>query len=150
MGIWTLVYATEPDTASTPPATKVLAGTLKALRDAVVNAADVKVLYRPRSGQWRAITCSAVLAKGSGTRLQVIAEGSLALAINSPAGNGLGAESYAFDSGGFVAESRHDPVHRNNGNGAFVAAPLRWYVRDYEVPFWATLRDDLPPRLEKP
>ena len=149
MGTWTLVYATEPDTASSPPAIKILAGTLTALRDAVVNAADVKVLYRPRSGQWQAITCTNVVVRGSGIRLQVIAQGSLVLAINSPEGNGLGAESFAFESGGSVAANRHDPVHRNNASGTFVPAPLRWYVRDYEVPFWATVKDDLP-RVGKP
>ena len=150
MGTWSLVYATEPNTPNALPAIKVVAGTLKALNDAVVNGADVKVLYRPKAGQWRAITCCAVMAKGSGSRIQVVAEASLTLAINSPVGNGLGAESFAFDSSGFVAHSRHDPVNRNNAMGAFAAAPLRWYVRDYIVPFWATFQNDLPPSLTKP
>lgn len=150
MGTWSLVYATEPNEPNAKPAIKVVAGTLKALRVAVVSAADVKVLYRPKAGQWRAITCHDVLAKGSGTKVEIVASASVALALNSPKGNGLGAESFAFDSAGFVAHSRYDPVSGRNGIGAFVAVPIRWYVRDYDVPFWANFQDDLPPFPKRP
>jgi len=104
MGTWTLVYATEPNAPNQNPVTKVVAGTAKALRDAALNAADVKVLYRVRAGAWRAITCTAVLPVTS--RIQVIAQGSLALASNSPLGDGLAAESFLFDSHGFFAHSQ--------------------------------------------
>lgn len=150
MGIWSLVYATEPNQPNAKPTIKVIAGTLKALRDASVNAADVKVLYRPRTGQWRAITCHDVLIKGSGNKTQILASASAVLALNSPVGSGLGAEGFVFDSAGFVAATRYDPVRGRNAIGAFVAAPLRWYVRDYEVPFWSNIQDDLPPFPKKP
>ena len=150
MSTWSLVFATEPTEPNAQPQTNVVAGTLKDLRDAVVNGADVKVLYRPTPNQWRAVTCSVVLVKGSASRTQVVAEGALPLALNSPLGDGFGTESFAFDSGGFVAHSRFDSVAGGHGQagGAFFAAPLRWYVRDYEVPFWFARLDKLP-RISK-
>lgn len=142
MGTWSLIYATEPNEPKLVPAIKVVAGTAKALRDAVLNAADVKVLYLVKTGVWRAITCSAVLPTTD--RIQVIAQGFLALASNSPPGDGFAAESFLFDSHGYFAHSHYDAVTGRHGSGTLAATPMRWYVRDYQLPFWANARDQLP------
>ena len=152
MGTWTLVYATEPNEPNEKLAVRVVAGTLKDLRDAVVNAADVKVLYRPPSApsQWRAVTCTSIEVKGTGSRTQVIARGGMALASNSPLGDGFAAESFMFHSMSAVAHDLYNAVNGDHGGGALAVAALRWYVRDYDVPFWTNARDQLPPVFKGP
>lgn len=150
MGTWTLVYATELNEPNEKPQVRVAAGSLKDLRDAVVNAADVKVLYRPNPGQWRAVTCSSIQVKGTGSKTEVIARAGMALASTSPLGGGLAAESFSFHSASTASHSHYDSVGDVYGWGATEFVGLRWYVRDYDVPFWTNARDQLPSVFQKP
>ena len=60
MSDWTLIYST--DSGGAP-----VFGSLSALKVAVLAAADVKVMYSPRSGIWWSRYCASVSTRGSGS-----------------------------------------------------------------------------------
>lgn len=132
MGNWTLIYRTDADGLTT-------FGSVDELRRAVLNAADVKVLYSPQSNIWWSRYCSSVHVRRVGGTT-VVAATFMEAADTTPAGGGIEFETpfaleyHIYNSTGVRSVLKfgyedHNLISQDTDN----IVPMRWYVKDYQV-----------------
>src|SRR4051812_12467338 len=126
MSNWTLIYSTDSAGA-------VDFGSVPELRAAVFLGADVKIIYRTRSGTWWSRYCPSVSIQGPGGSSSMVSATYVEAADTTFGSKGLefatpfAIEYHIYNSNGVrqVHKTGHDQPETS-----FV--PMRWYVRDYE------------------
>ncbi len=124
MSDWHLVLATDTNGAVTN-------GSLSALRAAVWNAADVKVMYRLADGTWWSRQCISACVHGSGSETVISATCLEAINTNRDATGLVVAapvelEQHIYNSTGWRSRA-------TGGNIDAHRLRMEWYVRDYQM-----------------
>ena len=133
MGNWTLIYRTDAEGLTS-------FGSLSDLRTAVVNGADVKVIYSPQPSVWWSRYCSSVHVRGVGGTT-IVAATFMEAADTTPGGGGIEFETpfaieyHIYNSTGVrsvfkFGYQEHNLISQDTDN----IVPMRWYVKDYQVP----------------
>jgi hypothetical protein len=127
MSDWSLIYRTNENG-------DVVSGSLSGLREAVLDAADVKVLYQTQGGTWWSRYCPSVTVGGSGPSTVVSAVFMHAADTVSAAGGLAFADPFAIEYHLFNSTGIRAMV-KVGANGEVVdidrdTLAMRWYVRD--------------------
>jgi hypothetical protein len=140
MADWTLIYSSDAQG-------KAVKGSVNALRLAVVNGADVKILYSTGSSLWWSRYCSSVTSRVQNGNPLVAATYVQALDTTGVNGNlefaqGGAIEYHIYNSTGMRVMMKNGSVQRG-------VVPMKWYVKDYDIP-WFVHIDLLAKILDEP
>ena len=133
MGNWTLIYRTNAEGITT-------FGSVSDLRAAVINGADVKVVYSPQTNIWWSRYCSSVHIRGVGGST-IVAATFMEAADTTAGGGGIefdtpfALEYHIYNSTGVrsvlkFGYQEHNLISQDTDN----IVAMRWYVKDYQLP----------------
>ena len=132
MGNWTLIYRTDAEGLT-------VFGSVDELSRAVLNGADVKVIYSPQQNVWWARYCSSVNVRRVGGTT-VVAATFMEAADTTAAGAGIqfdnpfALEYHIYNSTGarsLMKFGYHD--HNQISQEIDNIMPMRWFVKDHQV-----------------
>lgn len=132
--VWTLVYETDSSGNQ-------VAGSLTQLRKAVLNAADVKVIYKPSANTWWSRYCDSVTVRGGGSQTVIAATFMNAADTTSGVGgldfedNPFAVEHHIYNSSGRRAFVKLHYKERDIIQNSPSTIPMKWFVKDYTIPW---------------
>ena len=131
MGNWTLIYRTDAEGLTA-------FGSLDELSRAVLNGADVKVIYSPQQNVWWSRYCSSVNVRRVGGTT-VVAATFMEAADTTPAGGGIQFETpfaleyHIYNSTGVRSMMKFGYQDHNLIQDTDNLMPMRWFVKDHQV-----------------
>lgn len=126
MSDWTLIYSTDATGAA-------VVGSVADLSSAVRAGADVKIIYNSGPGVWWSRYCDSVSTRGTAST-RLVSATYMKAADTRLGGSGVefevpfAVEYHIYNSNGFYWMSK-------GGDSTNRIVPMRWYVKDYNLPW---------------